>query len=97
MAASHAKHHDYHLVNPSPWPVTASISAFIMMIGAVIWMRSQAEGAGVFGITGPWVFAVSTVMCLAALLGFAWMARTAPAKMPPARVKRMAEAVGSRQ
>ena len=28
MAATDAKHHhDYHLVNPSPWPVIASISA----------------------------------------------------------------------
>jgi len=54
--ADHAKHHDYHLVNPSPWPLTSSFAALIMMIGAVIWMRSLNEGAGVFGITGPWVF-----------------------------------------
>ena len=53
MAATDAKHHDYHLVNPSPWPVIASIAAFVMMVGAVIWMRSMSEGAGVFGITGP--------------------------------------------
>ena len=65
MAASHAKHHDYHLVNPSPWPVTASVFAFIMMIGAVIWMRSQSDGAGVFGITGPWVFAVGAIGVIA--------------------------------
>jgi cytochrome c oxidase subunit 3 len=58
MAATDAKHHDYHLVNPSPWPVLASIAALIMMIGAVIWMRSMSEGAGVLGITGPWVFAL---------------------------------------
>ena len=25
MADTHAKHHDYHLVNPSPWPVVGSI------------------------------------------------------------------------
>ena len=46
---------------------------------------------------GPWVFAVSTVMCVVALFGFASMARTAPAKVPSERVKRIAEAVGSRQ
>ncbi len=28
MAEAHAKHHDYHLVNPSPWPVVGSIFAF---------------------------------------------------------------------
>ena len=33
--AGHAKpHHDYHLVNPSPWPVVGSVSAFILAIGA---------------------------------------------------------------
>ena len=61
MAATDIKHHDYHLVNPSPWPVIASIFALILMIGAVVWMRSMNEGAGVFGITGPWVFAIGAV------------------------------------
>ena len=27
--------HDYHLVDPSPWPVVGSVFAFIMMVGAV--------------------------------------------------------------
>ena len=27
MADAHAKHHDYHLVDPSPWPVVGAISA----------------------------------------------------------------------
>ena len=71
MAATDAKHHhDYHLVNPSPWPVVASIFALIMMIGAVIWMRSMSEGAGLFGITGPWVFAVGAVGIVAS--AFVW-------------------------
>ena len=34
MATAHAKHHDYHLVDPSPWPVVGSISAFVMAVGA---------------------------------------------------------------
>ena len=34
MAEAHAKHHDYHLVDPSPWPVVGAVSAFIMAIGA---------------------------------------------------------------
>ena len=50
MAATHAKHHDYHLVNPSPWPLTASISAAFMAVGLVIWMRSMNGGAGLFGL-----------------------------------------------
>ncbi|MGE0023113.1 MAG: cytochrome c oxidase subunit 3 [Hyphomicrobium sp.] len=57
MAHAHAKQHDYHLVNPSPWPIVASLSALTTAIGAIIWMRSLGEGAvGLFGIQGPWVF-----------------------------------------
>src|SRR6187431_1806534 len=25
MADTHAKHHDYHLVNPSPWPIIGAV------------------------------------------------------------------------
>ena len=40
MADAHAApHHDYHLVNPSPWPLVASIAVTLMMIGAVVWMK----------------------------------------------------------
>ena len=40
MADAHATpHHDYHLVNPSPWPLVSSIATVIMMIGAVVWMK----------------------------------------------------------
>ena len=39
MADAHAKNHDYHLVNPSPWPVVGAASAFILAIGAVNWMH----------------------------------------------------------
>ena len=57
MAATHAKHHDYHLVNPSPWPVIASAGALAMAIGLIVWMRSMGGGAGLFGLNGPWLFA----------------------------------------
>ena len=36
--------HDYHLVNPSPWPLVGSVSAMILAIGAVIFMK------GLFGL-----------------------------------------------
>ncbi|MGB9141330.1 MAG: cytochrome c oxidase subunit 3, partial [Aestuariivirga sp.] len=39
MADAHAKNHDYHLVNPSPWPAVGGASAFILAIGAVHWMH----------------------------------------------------------
>jgi cytochrome c oxidase subunit 3 len=41
--------HDYHLVNPSPWPLVGSIAATILTIGTVIWMK------GLFGLEkGTW-------------------------------------------
>ena len=47
MADGHAKpNHDYHLVNPSPWPLVGSISAFITAVGAIMWMK----GLVLFGL-----------------------------------------------
>ena len=40
MADAHATpHHDYHLVNPSPWPLVSSFAAVVMFVGAVVWMK----------------------------------------------------------
>jgi len=51
MAQATTKKHDYHLVDPSPWPVVGSLSAFIMAVGAIFWMHSYFSAAPiVFGI-----------------------------------------------
>jgi len=53
MADAHAKpHHDYHLVDPSPWPLVSSIAVTVMMVGAVVWMK------GLFGMPEgtSWLF-----------------------------------------
>jgi len=69
MASSHANQHDYHLVEPSPWPLLASLSALLGAIGAIIWMRSMGGGEGLFGIQGPAVFAVGMVgLCAVAFM-----------------------------
>ncbi len=34
-AENHAPNHDYHLVDPSPWPFVGSWSAFVLAFGAV--------------------------------------------------------------
>jgi cytochrome c oxidase subunit III len=53
MADSHAKpNHDYHLVDPSPWPLVMSIFAFIMAVGAIMWMK---------GIWGGYVFGLGLI------------------------------------
>lgn len=41
MADAHAKNHDYHLVDPSPWPAFGALSAFTMAIGAVLCMKAS--------------------------------------------------------
>ncbi len=53
-AAPHAKHHDYHLVDPSPWPAVGSLFAFIMAVGAVSWMHKMYAAA-------PLVFGIGTI------------------------------------
>jgi len=48
MAA--AKQHDYHIIDPSPWPIIASFSAFAAAVGGISWMRDAAWGPWVFGL-----------------------------------------------
>jgi len=36
--------HPFHLVDPSPWPLTASIGAFTMFIGIVMWFHNYLGG-----------------------------------------------------
>ena len=66
MAGEEVKH-EYHLVNPSPWPLVGSAAAATMMIGAVAWMEGSN---GLFGIKGPWMFSVGFVGVLITMLGW---------------------------
>jgi cytochrome c oxidase subunit 3 len=61
--------HDYHLVNPSPWPAFGSLSAFIMAIGAIVWMQTPDNG-GLFGMSGPWAFLIGSAMVLFTFIGW---------------------------
>jgi len=36
--------HDYHLVNPSPWPIIGSLGIITLAVGGVTYMK------GLFGI-----------------------------------------------
>lgn len=67
MADVHAKNHDYHLVDPSPWPFVGSISAFVMALGAIMWMKNMALG----GLhAGPVLFGAGFIGVLYTML--AW-------------------------
>ena len=52
MADSHAKNHDYHLVNPSPWPFVGAVAAFILAVGAVRWMHGGNPYVPLLGLAG---------------------------------------------
>ena len=69
MAGAEVKH-DYHLVNPSPWPLAGSIAATLMMIGAVAWMKSGAGEPGLFGVRGPWLFSLGLAGVLVTMVGW---------------------------
>ncbi len=63
MADAHAKHHDYHLVDPSPWPIVGSVSAFIMAVGAISWMHHAFAAA-------PFVFGLGVIGVAYTMIGW---------------------------
>ncbi len=46
MAAG--KTHDYHILNPSPWPIAMSFAALVLAAGGIGWMHKAAWGMPVF-------------------------------------------------
>ncbi len=68
MAEAHSKQHDYHLVEPSPWPLVGSLSVFVLALGAIAWMRTG--NGGLFGMEGPWVFFVGLLGVLVTMIGW---------------------------
>lgn len=66
--AEHAKHHDYHLLDPSPWPIVGSVAAFVLAVGAVAWMKT--DQGGLLGIEGSWLFFIGVAGVL--LTMFCW-------------------------
>jgi cytochrome c oxidase subunit 3 len=48
-AHAHDKNHDYHLVDPSPWPFIGSVAAFITAVGAVMWMHGSTSAIMLVG------------------------------------------------
>ncbi|KMO22300.1 cytochrome c oxidase subunit 3 [Methylobacterium platani] len=67
MAEAHGKHHDYHLVNPSPWPLVGSMSGFVMTSGAVLWMKSLTVANMALG---PYVFFAGLIGILYTMLSW---------------------------
>ena len=57
---AHEKNHDYHILPPSIWPFLGAVGGFVMLFGAVLWMRD---------IT-PWMFFIGLVLVLYTMFGW---------------------------
>ena len=44
--AHHGPEHDYHILNPSPWPALGALGAFLLTFGLVLFMHPETFGAG---------------------------------------------------
>ena len=73
MAEAHAKDHDYHIIDPSPWPFLGSVGAFVMALGAVAWMQYiKGNEFHLFGlnIATPWLFFIGLAIVLYTMAGW---------------------------
>jgi cytochrome c oxidase subunit III len=67
MADAAAKKHDYHLVDPSPWPLIGAVSAFILASGLIVMLRGMEIG----GLkAGPYLFGAGLIGVLYTMLGW---------------------------
>lgn len=65
MSAEHA--HDYHLVDPSPWPILGTIAAGLLTFGAVFFMHPDVLGEGMEPLLtslGVWLVAPGMLLLL---------------------------------
>ena len=77
MADAHQKNHDYHIIDPSPWPILAAVGALVVTFGGVAYMRylnnSPFKLFG-FDFAGPWLFFIGLAVILYVM--YAWWADT---------------------
>lgn len=57
---AHEKNHDYHILNPSIWPLLGGLGGFTMLGGSVLWMHGS----------GPYAFLIGFALVLYVM--YAW-------------------------
>ena len=72
MAEAHAKHHDYHLVNPSPWPIVGAVGALSLAIGAIMYFISKKAGDPQLWYMLPGFLIVIVTMIMVAEIVSGW-------------------------
>ncbi|MBL4600282.1 MAG: cytochrome c oxidase subunit 3 [Rhizobiaceae bacterium] len=73
MADGHHVDHDYHIVDPSPWPLIGAIGGFTMAFGAISGMRYLNDDVFMMGgvdLANPWLFYIGVALVLYTM--FAW-------------------------
>jgi cytochrome c oxidase subunit 3 len=63
----------YHLVDPSPWPIIGSISAFILALGGLTYMHPDMFGKGMepmLTALGPWKILIGLALVLFTMAGW---------------------------
>ena len=77
MADAHKVNHDYHIVDPSPWPLIGSIGALITAIGGVAYMRWHTGNDFLIGglnLANPWLLFIGLAIVIYTMYG--WWADT---------------------
>ena len=49
---AHEKNHDYHIIDPSPWPFLGAMSGMTMLIGAILAMKGMTPALLIIGFLG---------------------------------------------
>ena len=72
---AHVKNHDYHILNPSLWPLLGAVAAFVMLFGATVAMKGETTIlGGMITLSGPWMGLIGFVGVLYVMFG--WWADT---------------------
>jgi cytochrome c oxidase subunit 3 len=66
--------HDYHLVDPSPWPLVGSVGAFFLAFGFVTWSKGFVGDDSslhfILGSRSPWLLALGGVIVAYTMIGW---------------------------
>jgi cytochrome c oxidase subunit 3 len=72
--ASDEVRHDYHLVQPSAWPIVGSVGAFLSAVGAISYFQTLKGTGGlhIFGLTigGPWLLLMGAAILIYTFIGW---------------------------
>ncbi len=73
MAEAHTKDHDYHIIDPSPWPLIGAVGAFIMAVGTIgLFRYTNGEDLVMFGVdlSGWGLFAIGFLIVIYTMFGW---------------------------